>query len=1068
MVTNFVPLRCRSNYSFLHGVCRIDQLLEHAARNGIGALGLAELGGLYGTIQFYQKAKEYSISPIVGLEIETETGLMLFIARDFRGYGNLCRLSTTGKLHKQTPSIDQIAEYSKNLIAVSFEADKIETLKEMFGENLYFGLVNHGDITNRTRIQKQLRVIRNSNIQVVAANPIAFMEKDDYPLHRVLRAIGEIVPPEQLDSDRPAPSVASRPFLRPKGRGRDNEAISHLSYSGDERLLRPSAEGGGTRDNRGTMESPRAWFRETAEYMRLFAEFPEAIGATGEIAEKCDLRLPVGKLNFPLYNINQTDKPNERILYERALNGLRHRYKKITGEVISRIEYEINVIERAGFVDYFLIVGEIIEFCQREHIPCVGRGSAASSIVSYCLGITEVCPIEQNLYFQRFLNEARTSPPDIDLDLCWKRRDDVLEFVYEKYGRDRVAMICTTNTFGLRGAIRETAKTFGLSGDEISDFTKRLPYGGSVGNLRTYMQTNPECKHLPIDKEPYRSILGIAEKIEGYPRHLGIHAGGIVIAPGNILDWTPLQMSAKKLGPYGGIAITQYDMHSIDDLGLVKIDLLGQRGLSTIEEARDMIETKTKRRPNRFPDHDSRTADLLQNGKTIGVFQIESPGLRALLISMKVKCISDLTLALSLIRPGASESGMKRIFLERLAGRLPVEYPHPSLEPVLKETLGNIIYQEQVLRVAEAMAGFTPEQADILRRAMTKERGRDEFAEMKQKFINQSKRRGVPGKTAVFVFGMIAQFAGYGFCKAHAATYAMLSYRGAWLKARHPIEYMAAMLNNFAGYYHSAVYAQEARRFGAVLHPPTVDRPSHGCFVDSKNPRGGTDLYIGLAFVRNLSSYTIERIIKARIDGPFTNLFDFLRRARPSSDEAANLIRCGALDCMRMTRPQLLWLFKVYGEKRLKRQDNDPTLAGLVVSEPELAFTPDLPDYSLDQRLTAETEILEMAVSCHPIERLGSYNGHVKSIDLPRLENRRVKIVGLVDDRKRIKTQNGKNMVFLTMEDEFDMFEVTMFPEVYRRYGERIFRKPILSIEGTVRRDISGLTVVAERLTVVS
>ncbi|MEE9555048.1 MAG: DNA polymerase III subunit alpha, partial [candidate division Zixibacteria bacterium] len=947
------------------------------------------------------------------------------------------------KLYDRTPSLEELSSYSKNLTAVAFETDRIEVLKDIFRDNLYFGLINNGDISSRIRIQRQIRILQNSNIQTVAANPIAFMNKDDYPIHRVLRAIGKIVPIDQLE-----PPIASRSPLK----AGNSEAISDFAEFDGERLLRPVCDG--TRNDRGQTESPFAYFRETFEYMRLFSEFPEAIGATMEIAEKCNTRLPVGKLNFPNYE-NPSDKPNARILYERTSKGLQNRYKKITGEAIARLEYELNVIERAGFVDYFLIVGEIIEFCKRENIPCVGRGSAASSIVSYCLGITEVCPIEQDLYFQRFLNEARTSPPDIDLDLCWKRRDDVLEFVYEKYGRDRVAMICTTNTFGLRGAFRETAKAFGLSGDEISDFTKRLPYGGNVGDLAKYMQTNPECKHLPIGKEPYRSILEIAAKIEGYPRHLGIHAGGIVIAPGKILDWTPLQMSAK------GIAITQYDMYSIDDLGLVKIDLLGQRGLSTIEEARDMIKLKTKRRPNRFPDHDPTTIDLLQRGKTIGVFQIESPGLRALLISMQVKCVNDLTLALSLIRPGASESGMKRVFLERHFGRLPVEYPHPSLEPALKETLGNVIYQEQVLKVAEAMAGFTPEQADILRRAMTKDRGRDEFAEMKQKFIDQSRRRGVPTKTAAFVFGMIAQFAGYGFCKAHAATYAMLAWRGAYLKARHPIEYMAAMLNNFAGYYRSTVYAEEARRFGAVLHPPTIDKPSHGCFVD------GNDLYIGLAFVRNLSSNTIERIIEARGNGPFNDLFDFLRRGRPSTDEAANLIKCGALDCLGMTRPELLWLFKVYGEKRLKRPDNSPTLDGLTVPEPELSFCPALPDYDIDQRLRAEAEILEMAISCHPIARLGSYNGHVKSTELPKLENKRVRIVGLVDDRKRIKTQNGKNMVFLTMEDEFDMFEVTLFPEVYRRFGERIFRKPILDIQGTVQRDISGLTIVAERLGVV-
>ena len=1010
MAMNFVPLRCRSNYSFLHGVSTVDDLLGRAARQGMGSLGLADLGGLYGAVEFYHKSREYGIKPLIGLELATEAGRAVFIARDLRGYGSLCRLSTIEKLGGQTVSLEDIAANYKGLLVIVFDADHLDILRETFGDALYFGLVNFGDIRSRIVLQKNLREIRRFNPQVVAANPIVFMEPGDHAIHRALRAIGEIVPIDQLPDDR--------------------------------------------------IEDREAHFRTKREFLGLFSEFPEAIGATLEIAEKCALNLPIGKLNFPTYD-NRTAKTNSRLLHEMAHDGLRKRYARVTGEAISRLEYELNVIERAGFVDYFLIVREIIDFCERNDIPSVGRGSAASSIVSYCLGITEVCPIEHDLYFQRFLNEARKDPPDIDIDLCWKRRDEVLEFVYEKYGRDRVAMISTINRFAVRGAIRETAKAFGLSGDEISDFTKRLPYGGNVGNLRKYMQTNPECRHLPIDKEPYKSILDIAVKIEGYPRHLGIHAGGIVIAPGNILDLTPLQMSAK------GIAITQYDMYSIDDLGLVKIDLLGQRGLSTIEEAKDLIGRKTGSRPDTIPDDDPGTFALLQKGRTVGVFQIESPGLRALLVAMKPKTINGITLALSLIRPGASESGMKRVFLERLFGRLPVEYPHPSLEPVLRETLGNIIYQEQVLRAAEALAGFTPAQADLLRRAITKDRSNRDVDLMRRDFMLQSAQRGIPNKPAYQVFDMIAQFTGYGFCKAHAATYAVLSYRGAYLKAHYPIEYMAAMLNNFAGYYRSSVYAQEARRFGARLHPPTINRPSHGCFVD------GSDLYIGLAFVRNLSGNTIERIIGAHRHGRFADMFDFLSRARPSSDEAESLIKCGALDCLGMTRPQLLWLFKLYGEKRLKRPDNRPTLDGLRVPEPELAFCPALPDYDIDQRLQAEAEILEMAVSCHLVERIrqaghaGFHNGHVKSLDLPKLENKQVRIMGLVDDRKRIKTQNGKNMVFLTMEDEFDMFEVTLFPEVYRRFGERIFRKPILDIAGTVRRDIGGLTVVAEKVEIV-
>ncbi|HBC47895.1 MAG TPA: hypothetical protein DCZ43_12675 [candidate division Zixibacteria bacterium] len=1062
MDTSFVPLRCRSNYSFLHGAATLDELLERAARQGMASLGLADLGGLYGAIQFYKKAKDYSIKPIVGVELETEAGRVLFIAKSIVGYGNLCRLSTIVKLYERTPTVEEIAAYGKDVIAIAFDCaaeipppinrrdlqsgsggykplainnDKavawvpraprkqprrtqascattnangignhssrctINALHEIFSNDLYFGLVNFGDIKSKIRIQRDIKKI--GDIKTVASNPIAFLNKEDFTTHRVLRAIGDIIPIDQLKDD--------------------------------------------------ATEGKLAYFRSKQETLKLFSEFPEAIKNTFEIAEKCNLDLPIGKLNFPIYE-NSSNKTNSRLLYELTAEGLNRRYPRMIGEAISRMEYELNVIERAGFVDYFLIVRDIIEFCRREHIPCVGRGSAASSIVSYCLEITEVCPIEQDLYFPRFLNEARRDPPDIDLDLCWKRRDDVLEFVYEKYGRERVAMICTTNTFAVRGAIREVAKTFGLSGNEISDFTKRLPYGGNVGNIAGRVATSPECRHLPIDSEPYKSIIEIAGKIEGYPRHLGIHCGGIAIAPGKLLDFVPLQLAAK------GIAITQYDMYSIDDLGLVKIDLLGQRGLSTIEEAKDIVGVRTGKRPDVIPENDPETYELLRRGRTVGVFQIESPGLRALLIAMKTATLNDITLALALIRPGASESGMKKVFLERLFGRLPVEYPHPLLEPVLRETLGNIIYQEQVLRAAVAIAGFTPEQGDLLRNAITKDRLHKDFALMQEMFFAQTSRRGIDNAVATNVFDMMAQFASYGFCKAHAATYAALAYRGTYLKAHHPVEYICSMLNNFAGYYIPRVYAEEARRFGAVLKTPTIDRPSDLCFVDGKN------LYIGFLYVRNLSCETIERLIGTRKTGAFRSLFDFLARVKPSTDEAESLIRVGALDCLGQSRTQLLWLYKMYGEKCLKTNDDSPMFGGF--GEPEIPFTPDLPDFTLDQKLKAEAEIMEMAVSCHPIERISFNNGHIKSYELPKLEGKRVQIAGMVADRKRIKTNNGKSMVFLTMEDEFDMFEVTLFPDVYQHVGERIFRKPLLDIAGTVQTDMGGLTIVADKVTV--
>jgi len=997
MVTNYAPLRCRSNYSFLHGPVSLDRLLEGVMGIGYKAIGLADINGLYGAVEFYTKAIEYGIKPIIGCEIETEAGRGFYLSKNMTGYGNLCRLSTIRMLDEHPPSLDDIAAYAEGLIFICLDKKNIRELKDIFNRDLYLGMESFDDLMIRLTAREMARLGREYDINIIAADPVYFIQESDFVVHRALTAIKNLTTIDELD--------------------------------------------------RSMLVSPKSYLQAPKTMKGLYKEYPEALTMTLEAAEKCSLELPIGKLNFPEYK-SDARLSNHQLLRHKAEAGLHYRYSTINGEVRSQFETELAIIRQTGFTDYFLIVAEIIEFCKHNGIPIIGRGSAASSIISYTLGITEIDPIEQNLYFARFLNEARTDPPDIDLDICWRRRDEVLEFVYEKYGRKRVAMICTFNTFAARGAFRELAKTFGLSEDEISDFTKRLPWG-SLGNLQKTRGRYPECKNLPIDTEPYKTIIELVPRIEGYPRHLSIHCGGIVIAPGKLLDITPLQMSAK------GIAITQYDMHSIAKLGLVKIDLLGQRGLSTIVDGENFAMKKSGR-PVEYNYNDKDTFKLLQAGRTIGVFQIESPGLRALLIEMKPKNINDITLALALIRPGASESGMKKLFLERLSGKKPVEYPHPLLKSALAETLGNVVYQEQVLRSAEALAGFTPAQADLLRRAITKRRGKDEFASYAEKFVTQAESRGVKNENARQVFKLLSQFAGYGFCKAHAATYAVLSYRGCYLKARYPIEYMTAMLNNFCGYYRSFVYADEARRYGAKLALPDIDRPDKLCVVKNDTIR------IGLTFVKNISEATINTIINERQRKPFISLGDFLMRVHPSITEAENLIRVGALDFLGRTRPQLLWYLKLYGKKILKSEPNTPLLGSILPSEVD--FSPKLRNYSIDERLTAEQEILDMAVSCHPTECFAGGNGHVKSCELPDLRGKQVKIIGQVIDRKRIRTGDGKLMVFLTMEDAFDYFEVTLFPDIYKKYGQRIFKKPLIEATGIVENHQGVISITAKSL----
>ncbi|MCP4582664.1 MAG: DNA polymerase III subunit alpha [candidate division Zixibacteria bacterium] len=994
---SYAPLRCHSNFSFLHGPVSLNRLLDLAERHNYRTVGLTDIDGLYGAVEFYKLAISRGIRPILGCELETEIGRCVFLAKNMTGYGNLCRLSTIRTVHRRQPSLDEITDHSRGITLIYLDKKNLRRLKEIFDDDLYLGIETFTDLQTRLASREKIRLSKEYSIKPVIADPVYFIDNDDIVIHRALSAIKNLTTIDNL--------------------------------------------------GRSKLANPQAFIYSSNEMKKRCREYPLALETTLEIAEKCDVALPIGRLNFPEY-INSARISNYQFLRGKAEVGLKNRYRKLSGEIYSRFESELAIINQTGFVDYFLIVSEIVEYCKQESIPVVGRGSAASSIISYALGITEIDPISQDLYFARFLNEARTDPPDIDLDLCWRRRDEVLEFVYERYGRDRVAMICTLNTFAARGGFREIAKTFGLSGDEISDFTKRLPWG-HLGDLKRTRERYPECRDLPVDTEPYRTIIDLAYKIEGYPRHLSIHCGGIVISPGKLLDMVPLQMSAK------GIAITQYDMRSIADLGLVKIDLLGQRGLSTIVDGQQYALKKTGS-PVKYDYNDEQTLKLLRAGRTIGVFQIESPGLRSLLIEMQPQNIDDITLALALIRPGASESGMKKLFLQRLAGEKPVEYPHPSLQPVLSETMGNIIYQEQVLRSAEALAGFTPEQADLLRRSITKARDKKEFQAFARKFVAQSTDRGVPKAKARQVFQLLSQFAGYGFCKAHAATYALLSYRGCYLKAHFPIEYMAAMLNNFCGYYRPYVYADEARRFGAKLAPPNLDRPNKLCYVEDNV------ITIGLAFVKNLSETTMDNIIREHQISRFSSLGDFLIRVKPGKTEAESLVRLGAFDFLGGTRPSLLWYLKLYGDKIIR---SDPgTLLPESLLPSEISFTPKLPDYDIDEKLAAEQEILEMAVSCHPTERLISNNGHVKADELDGLQGKQIKIFGQVIDRKRIKTGDGKLMVFLTMEDAFDYFEVTLFPEVYRKFGQRIFKKPLLDISGKVDNQHGVISIIADNL----
>ena len=575
---------------------------------------------------------------------------------------------------------------------------------------------------------------------------------------------------------------------------------------------------------------PQRFMKSADQMRRLFHDRPDAVRATRRIAERCAVRLELGRVHLPQFPV-PSGETADSYLRRVVLVGARKRYRRLGPNVQRRLDHELDVIARTGFAPYFLVVWDIAREAFRRGIPTVGRGSAANSIVSYCLGLTHVCPLKHHLFFERFLHLERKDCPDVDLDFCWRRRDEILEWVYDRYGstglagagHDRVAMICTFNTLGLRSSIRETAKVMGLMGDEISAFTKRLPYF-DYGSIEHIIAEVPECRDLPMDVEPWKTIVERAATIANFPRHLGTHAGGLVVAPGPVTDYSPLQYAAK------GLVITQYDMRAVEDMGLVKIDLLGQRALSAIADVVEAVRTRTGTRLDmrRLDEGDLAAVALWKRAETIGCFQIESPCMRGLLKKLHVDNLDILTAASSLVRPGPSDAGMTKQFIDRYNGREPVRYLHPRLRPLLGETLGVMVYQEDVIRVVHELGGIGFGDAEMLRKSMSKKRGVEAVASYEARFIRGAVERGLDEAVAQKIWQQIASFAGYAFCKAHSASYAQESYQSTWLKAHYPAAFMAAVLANGGGFYHPEVYVNEARRLGLRVLPPDVNAGAAG------------------------------------------------------------------------------------------------------------------------------------------------------------------------------------------------------------------------------------------------
>jgi DNA polymerase-3 subunit alpha len=999
----FIHLDCRSQYSFLRAVPSPEEIVQAAADLKMPAVALTDTNGLYAALPFYQAARQAGVKPILGAWLDTSAGPLLLLAAGRDGYSHLCELITRRQLDEHPVSLELLHAHRAGLLALyaldknAASADSARQLKDIFGDALYFE-VYHFSASGRTNLRVAEKLGRTLGVPLAAANRVHFLRPEEFLHHRVLNAVRtgslltRIVPEEIADAE--------------------------------------------------------AYFKSAEEMARAFADHPEALRATLEIAERVNLTLELGKTIFPEFPVPAGETPFS-YLWKLCFEGARMRYRPPRPEVLARLTHELTVIENLHLAPYFLLVWDIVEEARRRGIPVVGRGSAASSIVAYCLGISRICPLRWGLYFERFLNEQRGDCPDIDLDICGARRDELLGYVYERWGAAHVAMIGSFITMHARLAVREVAKVFGVSPGEVNHFTRRLPHR-PVREILEAIRTLPECRNLPAREEPWKTILAVAHRLDDFPRHMGIHPCGTVIAAQPLTQLVPLERATK------GIIVTQYDMNAIEALGLIKMDLLGQRGLTTMSLALANLEQSTGTRPDfdAIPEGDAATTEMTAAGRTLGVFQIESPGLRTLLRAMRAKTLDDLCHAIAIIRPGASEYGAKETFLRRLRGQEEVRYPHPQLEPLLRETLGVCIYQEQVMQIAQAIGSLSLAEADIVRRSRAKFSGQRERERLHAKFLKAAELLQLEGAVRDETWQMVEKFAGFAFCKAHAATYADLAYRMAYLKAHHPAEFLAAMASANAGFYHVSAYVEEAKRCGCEVRLPSVNRSAITYTTEpAANSRGVRAVRVGLMQVKGLRQETMQAILRAREQaGEFRSLEDFLRRIPANRDETEALIQCGAMDDFGATRPALLWQFNLLA-KTLPRAPESCEAVLFPDAAPQKNSVPLMTaDYTRAQRLACEQEILEVAVSGHPLDRIAR-NGEVWSTELEALRGRRASLLGWLITFRHVGTKHYRNMMFATFEDQRGVYEAVLFPEAYERYGGLVFETRTMRISGRVEEE---------------
>ncbi len=1042
---SFTHLHLHTEYSLLDGACRIPKLVERIKALGMTSCAITDHGVMYGCIDFYSAMKDAGIKPIIGCEVyvcrdrldksaaNREYSHLILLCENNTGYQNLMKLVSEGFLtgYYYRPRIDYnlIRQHSEGLICLSAclsgdlpklllqgrydDAEAyVREMQDIFGEkSFYVEIMDHGIREEKIVMPRLISLAREMNVPLVATNDCHYLEEKDADAQEVLLCIQT-------------------------GKTLDDA-------------------------NRMRMDTRQLYVKSEDEMRTLFAACPDAVDRTQEIADRCNVEFEFGVTRLPHYPVPEGETALS-MLTRLTHEGLRERYPdaKEDDEPWQRLNYELNVISSMGYVDYFLIVWDFIRYAKSQGIMVgPGRGSGAGSIVAYSLGITMLDPLKYQLLFERFLNPERVTMPDIDVDFCYERRQEVIDYVARKYGADHVSQIITFGTLQAKGCIRDVGRVLGMSYQDTDAVAKAIPFDLGM-TLEKALTLSPLLKTMYDEQPEVHRLIDTAMTLEGMPRHASTHAAGVLITGKPVMEYVPLQRNDE-------VITTQYPMGTIERLGLLKMDFLGLRTLTVIRDTLDMLrEQGIDMKPEDIPRDDPAVYEMISAGDTDGVFQLEGGGMRTFLTNMKPTCFEDIIAAISLYRPGPMESIPR--YIQGKQNPSSIHYETEKLRPILDVTYGCMVYQEQVMQIVRDLAGYSYGRSDLVRRAMAKKKHKV-MAQEREYFIHGKLnddgtidvpgcvRNGVPEEVASHLYDEMTAFASYAFNKSHAAAYAVVCIETAWLKRYHPVPFMAAILNSVYGNPAKiAAYIQYCRSRGIAILPPDVNR-SQWKFTVAKAPDGQLGILFGLGAVKTVGQGAVDAIIRERKNGAYRDIFDFCRRIDTSECNkrvVESLIKAGAFDGMGGNRPQLLAVFEsaMDANSSLRKQTVDGQISlfdmafGGAPLVQENHTLPNLPDYPLRQRLALEKEIAGVYITGHPLDDYRDVLGKLpfSTADLDGLEEREdrglsldgqiVDMGGILTEVKGKATKKGAYMGFITLEDLTGQIECLVFPKVYERY----------------------------------